>query len=498
MTVNDKHLEQKPEKSGDHQVAGTPITKSEDNAHQQRQEKLLASKAYRFTKGDNAFTIDMGNGEKVQDKRPMKSEPSAANQAVDSFKNLILSGEDKVQQFQKQQEQQEQGAKSADSGNSAAAVERGMETALRPGQDPNKQYDEKDHLYHDKTGKVVEPPDIKAYGLAMALHTEDAMRYAAYKIEHPEQKPAQGAERGLETALRPGQDPNKQYDEKDHLYHDKTGKVVEPPDIKAYGLAMALHTEDAMRYAAYKIEHPEQKPQGTEKGMESALRPGQDSNKQYDEKDHLWHDKTGKVVEPPDIKAYGLAMALHTEDAMRYTAYEIAQHEQKPTQGAERGMEAAMRPGHQPNKQYDENDHLWHDKTGKVVVPPDVGAYGIFAAAHTDDLMRYTAYEIAHPEPKPTQGTERGMEAAMRPGHQPNLQYDEKDHLWHDKTGKVMEPPDVKAYGVFAAAHTEDVFNYTAWKITHPVKSPAANPDRKLSDGNSDSSTQWGWQSTDT
>jgi hypothetical protein len=132
------------------------------------------------------------------------------------------------------------------------------------------------------------------------------------------------------------------------------------------------------------------------------------------------------------------------------------------------------------------------------VEPPDIKAYGLAMALHTEDAMRYTAYKIEHPEQKP-QGTERGMEAAMRPGNQPNKQYDEKDHQWHDKTGKVVEPPaDVKAYGVFAAAHTEDVFNYTAWKLTHPEKSLAANPDRNLSDGNSDSSTQWSWQSTDT
>jgi hypothetical protein len=72
MTANEKNIEGlKPQKTGDHQVAGTPITNAEDNAHQQRQEKLTAAKAFRFTAGDAApFTIDMGNGEKVQDKRP--------------------------------------------------------------------------------------------------------------------------------------------------------------------------------------------------------------------------------------------------------------------------------------------------------------------------------------------------------------------------------------------------------------------------------------------
>jgi hypothetical protein len=82
MTTNERNLESvKPQTSGDHQVAGTPITKTEDNAQQQRQEKLTAAKAFRFTSGDAApFTIDMGNGEKVQDKRPLRQENSAGEQ----------------------------------------------------------------------------------------------------------------------------------------------------------------------------------------------------------------------------------------------------------------------------------------------------------------------------------------------------------------------------------------------------------------------------------
>ena len=51
--------------------AGTAITDKADNAVQQRQETLLAAKAFRFTKGDNPFTIDMGDGSTVKDKRPI-------------------------------------------------------------------------------------------------------------------------------------------------------------------------------------------------------------------------------------------------------------------------------------------------------------------------------------------------------------------------------------------------------------------------------------------
>jgi hypothetical protein len=76
MTMNDKHLEKEQPKSGDHQVAGAPITKTEDNALKQHQEMKDAIKSYRLTKGENPFTIDMGNGEKIQDKRPLNEESS--------------------------------------------------------------------------------------------------------------------------------------------------------------------------------------------------------------------------------------------------------------------------------------------------------------------------------------------------------------------------------------------------------------------------------------
>ena len=81
MTVNDthhgateKHLEN--HQSGDHQVAGKPITDKADNAAQQRLEHQTAAKAFRFTKdGGNAFSIDMGDGKAaVNDKRPLRQE----------------------------------------------------------------------------------------------------------------------------------------------------------------------------------------------------------------------------------------------------------------------------------------------------------------------------------------------------------------------------------------------------------------------------------------
>jgi hypothetical protein len=89
MTINDKHLEKEQPKSGDHQVAGTPITKTEDNALKQHQEMKDAIKSYRLTKGENPFTIDMGNGEKVQDKRPLIKESNVEDQIAAGSRDLI-------------------------------------------------------------------------------------------------------------------------------------------------------------------------------------------------------------------------------------------------------------------------------------------------------------------------------------------------------------------------------------------------------------------------
>ena len=77
---NDKHLEQKESKSVEHQSAGAPITGAADNALQSRQEKMLASKAFRFSV-DNPFTIEMGNGEKIQDRRPLRAEVTACDKS---------------------------------------------------------------------------------------------------------------------------------------------------------------------------------------------------------------------------------------------------------------------------------------------------------------------------------------------------------------------------------------------------------------------------------
>jgi hypothetical protein len=77
MTGNNIHgrPEQEAEKSHlkptEHPPAGTAITDKAENAVQQRQETLLAAKAFRFTKGDNPFTIDKGDGSTVKDRRPL-------------------------------------------------------------------------------------------------------------------------------------------------------------------------------------------------------------------------------------------------------------------------------------------------------------------------------------------------------------------------------------------------------------------------------------------
>jgi hypothetical protein len=89
MTINDKHLEKEQPKSGDHQIAGAPITKTEDNALKQHQEIKDAIKSYRLTKGENPFTIDMGNGEKIQDKRPLSKESTGEDQGAAGSRDLI-------------------------------------------------------------------------------------------------------------------------------------------------------------------------------------------------------------------------------------------------------------------------------------------------------------------------------------------------------------------------------------------------------------------------
>jgi hypothetical protein len=73
VTTNDKHLEKQEAKSGDHLLAGAQITKAEDSAVKQRQEQLDGLKSHRITKDGNAFTIDMGGGDTVQDVRAGKA-----------------------------------------------------------------------------------------------------------------------------------------------------------------------------------------------------------------------------------------------------------------------------------------------------------------------------------------------------------------------------------------------------------------------------------------
>jgi hypothetical protein len=68
-TSNDKHLEKHEQKGGDQPLAGAQITKPEDSAVKQRQEMLDGLKSHRITKDGNGFTLDMGNGETVQDVR---------------------------------------------------------------------------------------------------------------------------------------------------------------------------------------------------------------------------------------------------------------------------------------------------------------------------------------------------------------------------------------------------------------------------------------------
>ena len=72
MTGNDKHLEKHEQNGGEQPLAGAQITKREDSVVKQRQEVLNGLKSHRITKDGNGFTLDMGNGETVQDIRAAK------------------------------------------------------------------------------------------------------------------------------------------------------------------------------------------------------------------------------------------------------------------------------------------------------------------------------------------------------------------------------------------------------------------------------------------
>jgi hypothetical protein len=390
MTINngEKHLEQKPEKSGDHQVAGTPITKTEDNAHQQRQEKANALKAFRFTKDGAPFTLDMGNGEKVQDKRPLKNDEQQ-NQN-DGSKDLVparfypktgkteelgkdgkwhkagsipASQEAKVGEVQQgkdgnwhktnnhqaehAEQKHEHGEKTKDATTGAAGHERGLETQLRPHQE-GKQFNEKDHLWHDsKSNDVVEPPKPEAYSpLATGLAYSDQMNYMLWKHEQEthEKSPAQG-ERILglfedNAASRP-RPADKQFDDKDHMWHDKTGKVVEPPNaITYYPVPIGLAIADELRWQDYQKKQEQEKekeknnhPQGERiLGLfedNAASRP-HPADKQFDDKDHMWHDKAGNVVKPPNPETYSLIPpGLAYADQMKWANWQQEQEKKK-------------------------------------------------------------------------------------------------------------------------------------------------------------------------
>jgi hypothetical protein len=82
MASDEKKIEHQQTEAGDHAHVGKPITTPEDNARHERQQKLDMAKSFRLTNDkSNSFTIDMGDGSHVKDKRPV-SDPE----------NLSLSG----------------------------------------------------------------------------------------------------------------------------------------------------------------------------------------------------------------------------------------------------------------------------------------------------------------------------------------------------------------------------------------------------------------------
>lgn len=222
MTINDRHQQNSEKqleghKGGDQQVAGKPITEKSDNAHQQRLEQLTSAKAFRFTKdGGNAFTIDMGDGKAaVQDKRPLQQDANVTRDLVPSRMDektgqvdvlgkdgkwhksgsIPAAQEASVGEFEQDKNgnwhkrgdhgAQQKHEQHNESGKRELSGERGWESQMRPHPE-DRTYNEKEHLWMDKkTGKVVEPPDVKQYGAGAALHTADLLVYQAYKITHP-------------------------------------------------------------------------------------------------------------------------------------------------------------------------------------------------------------------------------------------------------------------------------------------------------------------------
>lgn len=270
----EKHLES--HKQGDSQVAGKPITNAEDNAHQQRLEKQTAAKAFRFTHGDNAFTIDMGDGKQVQDTRPKSNEQ--ANQA-EGLRDLVPGRMDektgKIDVLGKD-------GKWHPSGSIPHSQEMPMGDVV---QDKNGNYHKVEHVHtsqqadgsrdltpsrmDEKTGKTetlgkdgkwhkagtLQPGQEATVGEYQQDKNGNWHKAGEQKHEQHDQsgKRELTGERGLESSVRP-HPPNMSFNEKDHLWHDnKTNKVVAPPDSKLYGFAGALYDVDMLVYRAHQI-----------------------------------------------------------------------------------------------------------------------------------------------------------------------------------------------------------------------------------------------------
>jgi hypothetical protein len=96
---HEKHFEKLPA-PGEKPLAGKPILTGAENDTQQRLEKQTAARAHRFTKGDNVFKIELGDGKTVEDSRAQisdKQPPSQANErlllAHTIYTGASLSGE---------------------------------------------------------------------------------------------------------------------------------------------------------------------------------------------------------------------------------------------------------------------------------------------------------------------------------------------------------------------------------------------------------------------
>lgn len=245
MTINDrhqghseKHLEGQKEKAGE-QVAGKPITDKADNAAQQRLEQQTAMKSFRFTKdGGNAFSIDFGDGKAlVQDKRPLQQDSAVTRDLTPA----VLTPDGTVYDI-------------------------GKDGKLHPAKDQPYKHDQEQaqHKAHkdgahsrDLTQATVPVSDLTT----SAQQKPEQHSHGDHAKQKQEQHDQSGkreltGERGWESQVRPHPE-DRSYNEKDHLWHDKkTGKVVQPPDVKQYGAAGAFYTADMLTYQAYKITHP--------------------------------------------------------------------------------------------------------------------------------------------------------------------------------------------------------------------------------------------------